>query len=67
MFTNCTGVPSKKDMVDSWKALFSLDVGGHSARRAAPMGYVRRGMSIRDVAMEIFGGAPKLKKLHARW
>lgn len=51
MFLNSKGNgPSKKEMVDRWKQLFKKEVSGHSARRTGAMAYVRRGMSIRDLA-----------------
>ena len=51
MFLNHKGLtPTKKEMVDSWKELFKVDVAGHSARRTGAMAYVRRGMTIRDLA-----------------
>ena len=51
MFLNNKGAtPTKKEMVDSWKELFKVDVAGHSARRTGAMAYVRRGMTIRDLA-----------------
>ena len=40
---------TKKDLVDSWRALYGQDITGHSARRSGALQYIRRGWAVSQV------------------
>ena len=51
MFPNKEGMlPTKTEMVNSWKTVLDPNMSGHSARRSGAMAYVKKGMDIKDLA-----------------
>lgn len=51
MFPNSKGKQaSKLEMVNTWRTSTGMPVSGHSARRLGAMAYVRKGMSIQELA-----------------
>jgi len=40
---------TKKDLVDSWRALYGQDIAGHSARRSGALQYIRKGWAVSQV------------------